>query len=85
MFIRYNPESELEHLRAEFEEGKANIWADRTMPLEEKDPEIYRLWREFDRERKALRSAAQEEATAQEGYASPKRSFLPRPRRRYWK
>jgi hypothetical protein len=77
MFIRYNPESELEHLRAQFEEGKAKIWADETIPLEEKDPEIYRLWREFDRQRKELRAA--------EGQASSKRMVLPRRRRPHWK
>jgi hypothetical protein len=88
MFIRYNPESEIEHLRAEFEEGKAKIWADRTMPLEEKDPEIYRLWREFDRQRKELQSAAQGGATGEEGSAfprSPRRPFLPRRRLPSWK
>jgi hypothetical protein len=84
MFIRYNPESEIEHLRAEFEEGKAKIWADQTMPLEEKDPEIYRLWREFDKQRKDLQSAAQGEATGEEA-ASPRRPFLPRRRRPSWK
>jgi len=85
MFIRYNPEAEIERLTAEFHESKQRIWEDDSLRLEEKDPAVEALWRGFDRERKALRSAAQEEATAQEGYAYPKRSFLPRPHRRYWK
>jgi hypothetical protein len=84
MFIRYNPESEIEQLRAEFEEGKAKIWADETIPLEEKDPEIYRLWREFDRQRKELQSPSRDEPKGDE-YPSSKRMILPRPRRRYWK
>ena len=85
MFIRYTPEDEIERLTAEFHESKQRIWEDDSLRLEEKGPAVEALWREFDRERKALRSVAQEEATVQEGYASPKRSFLPRPRRRYWK
>jgi hypothetical protein len=75
MFI--NPEEAIERLTAEFQEkNKARIWADEAIPLEEKDPEIYRLWREFDRQRKELRAA--------EGQAS-KRMVLPRRRRPHWK
>jgi hypothetical protein len=82
MFI--NPEQAIERLTAEFQENKAKIWADETIPLEEKDPEIYRLWREFDRQRKELQSAAGGGATG-EKHASPRRPFLPRSRRRLWK
>jgi hypothetical protein len=85
MFIRYNPESEIEHLRAEFEEGKAKIWADETIPLEEKDPEIYRLWREFDRQRNELQSASRDEPTGEAYPSSSKRMILPRHRRPRWK
>jgi len=85
MFIRYNPESEIEQLRAEFEEGKAKIGADETIALEEKDPEIYRLWREFDKQRTELQSASPREATAQEGHASSRRMILPRRRLPLWK
>jgi hypothetical protein len=84
MFIRHNPEAEIEHLRAEFEEGKAKIWANETIPLEEKDPEIYRLWREFDKQRKELQSALPREATAEE-QPRQHRPLIPRSRRRYWK
>jgi hypothetical protein len=83
MFI--NPEEAIERLTAEFQENKARIWADEAIPLEEKDPEIYRLWREFDRQRKELQSAAQGGATGEEGSASPRRPFLPRRRRPSWK
>jgi hypothetical protein len=82
MFI--NPEQAIERLTAEFQENKAKIWADETIPLEEKDPEIYRLWREFDKQRKELQSALPREATGEEA-ASPRRPFLPRSRRRLWK
>jgi hypothetical protein len=83
MFI--NPEEAIERLTAEFQEKKARIWADEAIPLEEKDPEIYRLWREFDRQRKELQSAAQGGATGEEGSASPRRPFLPRHRLPSWK
>jgi hypothetical protein len=83
MFI--NPEEAIERLTAEFQENKARIWADEAIPLEEKDPEIYRLWREFDRQRKELQSAAQGGATGEEGSASPRRPFLPRHRLPSWK
>jgi len=83
MFI--NPEEAIERLTAEFQENKARIWAAETIPLEEKDPEIYRLWREFDRQRKELQSAAQGGATGEEGSAFPRRPFLPRRRLPSWK
>jgi hypothetical protein len=91
MFFTFDPEVEIERLKAEFQEGKARIWADENMPLEEKSPAIDRLWREFDRQRKELQSASQgpPEATEQEeGYASPKTNltaFLPRRRIPRWK
>jgi hypothetical protein len=86
----FNPEAEIERLKAEFQEGKARIWADENMPLEEKSPEIDRLWRAFDRQRKELQSASRGplDATEQRGYASPKTNltaFLPRRRIPPWK
>jgi hypothetical protein len=83
MFI--NPEEAIERLTAEFQENKARIWADEAIPLEEKDPEIYRLWREFDKQRTELQSASPREATAQEGHASSRRMILPRRRLPLWK
>jgi hypothetical protein len=85
MFIRYRPEAEIERLTAEFHESKQRIWEDDSLRLEEKGPAVEALWREFDRERKVLRSAAQEEATAQEGHASSKRMILPCRRLPLWK
>jgi hypothetical protein len=86
MFIRYTPEDEIARLTAEFHESKQRIWEDDSLRLEEKGPAIDQLWKAFDEQRKALRSAApeEEEATGQEA-ASPRRSFLPRRRRRLWK
>jgi hypothetical protein len=84
MFIRYTPAEEIERLRAEFHENRARVWADESVPWEKRNAEVDRLWQDFDRQRQELQSAAQEEATV-DAAASPRRSFLPRPRRRYWK
>jgi hypothetical protein len=35
MFIRYNPEDEIERLTAEFHESKQRIWEDESLRLEE--------------------------------------------------
>ena len=86
MFIRYNPAEQKEQLRAEFHESRARVWADENVPWEKRNAEVDRLWRDFDRQRQELLSAAdtQGEATGGEA-ASPRRSFLPRRRRRLWK
>jgi hypothetical protein len=84
MFIRYTPAEEIERLRAEFHENRARVWAEESIPWEKRNAEVERLWQDFDRQRRELQSAAQEETTGEEA-ASPRRSFLPRPRRRYWK
>jgi hypothetical protein len=84
MFIRYTPAEEIERLRAEFHENRARVWADESVPWEKRNAEVDQLWQDFDRQRRELQSAAQEEATV-DAAASPRRSFLPRPRRRYWK
>jgi hypothetical protein len=82
----FDPESRIEHLKAEFEEGKARIWADPDMLLQDKGPAVEELWRDFDRQRKELRDASQEEATGEEPSPRPSRAaFLPRRRRPQWK
>jgi hypothetical protein len=80
----FNPEGELERLTEEFQEAKAKVWADPALSLDEKNPAIYRLWQDFDQQRKELQSAAGGGATG-EKHASPRRPFLPRSRRRLWK
>jgi hypothetical protein len=83
----FSPESRIEHLKAEFEEGKAQIWADPDMPLHDKGPAIEELWRGFDRQRKELRDAFPEEADVQERPSpGPSRApFFPRRRKPQWK
>jgi hypothetical protein len=81
----FKPERTIGRLKAEFEEAKARIWQDATMPLEEKGPAVERAWREFDRERRELRNAAQVEEATENEAASPRRMMLPRRRRRQWK
>jgi hypothetical protein len=84
----FNPEVGIRHLKAEFEQAKAEIWADANMPVEEKVPAVERTWREFDRQRRELRDASQVEALEQEEHPSPGRNlaaFLPRRKRPPWK
>jgi hypothetical protein len=84
----FNPDRDIERLTAEFQEGKAQIWADPDMPLQDKGPAVEQLWREFNRQRQEIRSSAsQGEATGEE-HPSPQRSrapFLPRRRMPRWK
>jgi hypothetical protein len=83
----FSPESRIEHLKAEFEEGKAQIWADEGMPLADKGPAVEQLWRDFHAQRTEIRNAYQGEVTGEEN-ASPQRSRAPIfPRRRLplWK
>jgi hypothetical protein len=87
MFFKFDPERGVAQLKAEFEEGKAQIWADPDMPLEDKGPAVEELWRDFDRQRKELRDAFPEEADVQ-GHPSSQRSraaFFPRRRKPQWK
>jgi hypothetical protein len=86
MFIRYNPAEKIERLRTEFHENRARVGADENVPWEKRNAEVDRLWRDFDRQRQELLSAAdtQGEATGEEA-ASPRHSFLPRRRLPSWK
>jgi hypothetical protein len=84
MFIRFEPGEEIERLRAEFHGSRARIWEDESVAWEKRNAEVDQLWQDFDRQRRELQRAAQEEATGKEA-ASPRRSFLPRRRRRLWK
>jgi hypothetical protein len=83
----FNPEAEIVRLTDQFNEGKAQIWADPQIPLGEKNQHIEQLWREFNQQRAEIRNAYQGEATGEE-YPSSQRSrapFLPRRRRPSWK
>lgn len=83
----FDPENEVARLRAEFEECKAQIWADPHMPLEEKGPQVEALWREFDRQRKEVRSAYQGEVAEQEhpSLGRSRAAFFPRRKKPQWK
>jgi hypothetical protein len=83
----FDPEREVAQLKAEFEEGKAAIWADESMPLADKGPAVEQLWREFHSQRTEIRNAYQGEATGEE-ISSPQGSralIFPRRRMPRWK
>ena len=44
----------LETLTREFEEKRARVWEDESIPLGQKQAEVDRLWKEFDSQRTAL-------------------------------
>jgi hypothetical protein len=84
----FDPEREVAQLKAEFEEGKAAIWADESMPLADKGPAVEQLWRDIHARRTDIRNAYQGEATGQEGPESPQGSralIFPRRRMPRWK
>jgi hypothetical protein len=88
MFFKFDPEREVAQLKAAFEEDKAAIWADESMPLADKGPAVEQLWREFHAQRTEIRNAYQGEATEQEGLESPQGSrapIFPRRKRPSWK
>jgi hypothetical protein len=84
-------DAQIEALKCQFEEDRARVWADPRIPHGQKQAEVDRLWREFDRQRTELR-----EALAQ-GYVPAGTSrrpvspitgnpmIFPRKRRPYWK
>ena len=45
----------LETLKREFEENRDKVWQDAGIPLEQKQPEVERLWREYDARRREVR------------------------------
>jgi hypothetical protein len=81
-----HPDSILRALEREFQENRARVWEDESIPLQEKQPEVDRLWREFDAQRTEIREGS---------YPAPREkpledrpalgSLIPRKRRPYWK
>ena len=49
---------DLEALKREFQESKAKVWANRSLPWSEQQAEIDRLWQEFNRRRNELEGSA---------------------------
>jgi len=52
--MSFTDEGYIEALRQEFRENSARVWEDESIPLGQKQPEVDRLWREFDSQRRAL-------------------------------
>ena len=80
-------DSNLEALRRQFEEDRARVWTDPSIPPDQKQAQVLRLWQEFDSRRTALR-----EGTFQGGIGGESVSgvtgrpmIFPRRRRRPWK
>jgi hypothetical protein len=84
----FDPEVEVAHLKAQFDEAKAEVWADERLPLQDKGPAIEELWQDFNRRREEIRSSAyQGEAPGEESPSSGRKyaPFLPRRRMPRWK
>ena len=60
---------DLETLKREFQEKKAEVWANESLPWQEQQARIGLLWEEFDRRRNELleRSVPTAEATGEGG------------------
>jgi hypothetical protein len=44
----------LEALTRQFEEDRARVWADPSIPHDQKQEEVYKLWNKFDAQRTAI-------------------------------
>jgi len=77
-------DAQLEALKREFEERRAGIWTDPSMPFESKALAVERLWAEFDRRRTELQEAlAQGKVPA--GTSRRPTFFASKRRRPLWK
>ena len=77
-------DAQLETLKREFEENRARIWQDETIPFGKKGPAVERLWAEFDARRRELREAMAREEIAG-GTSRRPVFFAGRRRRPLWK
>ena len=81
----------LEALRREFEESRARVWMDESIPVGQKQAEVNRLWREFDARRKEILEGFFQGNTGRDAGGEPvsgitgRRVIFPRRRRRPWK
>ena len=77
----------LEALRREFEERRARVWEDESIPLGQKQSEVDRLWREFDSQRRALQEGFSQGGSEGEAVSGTtgRPVLFPRRRRRPWK
>lgn len=78
----------LETLKRKFEENRDRVWTDASIPFVQKQPEVERLWREYDARRREVRDgpfdAAPADRAVPPGPAGRPMPFL-RKRRRPWK
>lgn len=73
----------IEGLKREYEQNRDSVWADPNIPHGQKQPEVERLWREFDQRRAEARGdypQQPEPVQVERG-----RPFIPRKRRPPWK
>ena len=77
----------LEALTLEFQEKRARVWEDESIPPDKKQLEVDRLWREFDSQRRALQERVSRGEVGGGPVSGPmrRRMIFPRKRRRPWK
>ena len=77
----------LEALTRKFEENRARVWEDDSIPVGQKQLEVDRLWREFDSQRRALQEGFFQGGSGGEAVSGTtgRPVLFPRRRRRPWK
>jgi hypothetical protein len=77
----------LEALTRQFEEDRARVWTDPSIPHDQKQAQVYRLWQEFDSQRRALQEGYFQGGTGAEPVSgiTGRPVLFPRRRRRPWK
>jgi hypothetical protein len=78
-----NPESIIATLERRFQEERDSIWADESIPLEHKQAEVDRRWREMNAQRMEIREATFGGESSWGPLGRP--SLIPRKRRPQWK
>ena len=84
-------DAQIELLKRQYEEDRARVWANPTIPPGMKQAEVNALWRKFDAQRAELQEALSRgeiPAGASRHPVSPitgRPMIFPRKRRRHWK
>jgi hypothetical protein len=79
-----NLESIIATLERRFQEERDSIWTDESIPLEHKQAEVDRRWREMNAQRTEIREAAYSGGESSGGPLG-RPSLIPRKRRPQWK